>query len=116
MRNGRKQHDCVSTSRGLSRSRKEALDDRRQDERGDGGRQHNLKRDSRVYDHHLDGRRDRRDEQSVNPGDDRQRRPGWNENRDYNYSRRVTLAIASAEDLRASLDESRTHRDAKLYD
>ena len=46
----------------------------------------------------------------MNHGDDRQGRSGWNNNRAYDNSRRVTLASASKEDLRSALDERRGSR------
>ena len=51
-----------------------------------------------------------------NRGDDRLHRHGRNDNRDYEYSRRVTFATALSEDLRAALNEQRAHQDTNLYD
>ena len=66
-------------------------------------------------DDNLAGRRDRRYYRRGNRSDDRQRRPGWKNNRDYDYSRRVTIATAFAEDLLAELDEHRAHQDSIMY-
>lgn len=52
----------------------------------------------------------------MNHGDDRHGRSDWNNNLDYDYSRRVTLGSASTEDLRAALDERRGSRTISLYD
>uniref|UniRef100_M4BYF7 Uncharacterized protein n=1 Tax=Hyaloperonospora arabidopsidis (strain Emoy2) TaxID=559515 RepID=M4BYF7_HYAAE len=112
---GKRKKQRVSTSRGSSRHTKEARDGRRHDGCGEVGRQNDLKRESRRDDR-LNGRRHRRDDRRENRSDDHQRRSGWNDNRDYDYSRRVTLVTAWAEDLRAALDERRTHRNTNLYD
>ena len=110
----KKQRDRVNTGHGLSRPKKEARDSRRK-ENDDGLCRSGSRRESRFDDRHCD-RPDRWDDHRINYGDDRQGRSGWDNNRDYDYSRRVTLASASTEGLRAALDKRKESRKTNLCD
>ena len=87
----------------------------RRKEKDDRIRRSKPRRESR-FDERQSGRTDRRNDRRLNQGDDRHVPSGWNNNRAYDHSRRVTLASVSMEDLRTALDEPRGSRKTNLYD
>ena len=85
----KKQCDRVNTGHGLNRHKRERRESRRK-ERDDGIRRSEPRRDSRFNDRQSD-RTDRRNDRRMSHGDDLHGPSGLNNNRDYDYSRRVTL-------------------------
>ena len=113
----KRQRDRMNNSLLSDPHRYEARINRRRDSRSDSTRRSEIRRDNRIDDHRLIHRekrddlrfdhRERRDEHRIVNRDRQPRREGRTGRYERDNSRRITLASATTDDLRAKVEELR---------